>query len=231
VPERAQSGIVSVGAAALMGCAYYAIGAWHRPTNPMGRAWETTGLVALVVFLVPLLMTDFHDHDGRYVVSWWSLVVILPWLLAAASLPLVWVTRKRFDSEPGSARSLPADLTVLATAASVAVWLGLHAAGVPGGPMWKYGSTLTFSILALMFSTSLIHKALRSDSASDLTFGVGFGLAFLLVRWGSLIDSMLWSGVMLLAASGAFFAIARMWRYRDRRPPSGAAPIPSVGAA
>ena len=77
-----------------------------------------------------------------------------------------------------------------------------------------------------MLSTSFIHKALGSDSASDLTFGVCFGLAFLLVRWGSLIDSMLWSGVMLLAASGGFFAIARLWRYRDAALPARASPVP-----
>ena len=219
-----------------MGCAFYAVGAWHRATNPMGRAWEITGLVALVVFLIPLLMTGFHNdghryfNDGRYFVSWRSLVVITPWLLIAASLAMRWVVRARVESDSGIARVLPADLAVLATAASVAVWLGLHAAGVPGGPMWKYGATLSFSLLALALSTSLIHKALRSDNASDLTFGVCFGLAFLLVRWASLIDSMLWSGFMLLGASAAFFGIARLWRYRDRRPTTGATPI-TAGAA
>jgi uncharacterized membrane protein len=230
VPERAQSGIVSVGVAALMGCAYYAIGAWHRPTNPMGQAWETTGLVALFVFLVPLLMTDFHYKDPRYVVSWRDVVVILPWLLAAGSLALRLVTRPKFESNTGAARSVPADLAVLATSICIAVWLGLQAAGVPGGQLWKYAATLTFSILALLLSTSFIHKALRFDNASALTFGVCFGLAFLLVRWGSLIDSMLWSGLMLLGASAAFFGIARLWRYRDRRPTTGATPIPA-GAA
>jgi uncharacterized membrane protein len=230
VPELVRPSLVSLGAAPLMGCAYYAVSAWHRPTQPMGRAWEITGLVALVVFMVPLLMTDFHDTDGRYVVSWRSLVVILPSLVAVASLAARWVTGARMELHPASARSLPADLAVLATAASLAVWLGLQAAGLSGGPMWKYAATLTFSILALMLSTALMHKALRFDRASDLTFGVCFGLAFLLVRWGSLIDSMLWSGVMLLAAGGAFFAIARLWRYRDRRPPPGASPIPA-GAA
>jgi hypothetical protein len=157
--------------------------------------------------------------------------VILPWLLMAASLALRLATRTRLEPRAGVARSLPADLAVLATAATLAVWLGLQAASVPGDAMWKYAATLTFSILALMLSTSLIHRALRSDSASDLTFGVCFGLAFLFVRWGSLIDSMLWSGVMLLAASAAFFAIARLWRYRDRRPPPGASSLPAMGAA
>jgi uncharacterized membrane protein len=231
IPVRMQPDVVSVGAAALMGCAFYAIGAWHRANNPMGRAWETTGLVALVVFLVPLLMTDFHDGDSLHPVTWRSLVVILPSLLTAASVALGWLTRARLDSCARVARSLPADLAVLATAAGVAVWLSIQAAGVvAGGAAWTYAVTLTFSLLALALSTSLIHRALGSDSASDLTFGVCFGLAFLLVRWASLIDSMLWSGVMLLAASAAFFSIARMWRYRDRRPTSAAPPV-LTGAA
>ena len=232
VPERAQTGVVSIGVGALMGCGYYAIGAWHRATNPMGRAWEITGLVALVVFLVPLLMMDFHYRDNRYLhpVTWRSLVVILPWLLAASSLALRPVTRAPWDSGARVGRPLPGDLAVLATGATIAVWLGLQAAGVPGDAGWKYAATLAFSILALMLSASFIHKALGADNASDLTLGVCFGLAFVLVRWGSLIDSMLWSGVMLLAASGAFFAIARMWRYRERRAPLTASPVPT-GAA
>ena len=231
IPARMQPGVVSVGAAALMGCAFYAIGAWHRATNPMGKAWQITGLVALVVFLVPLLMTDFHDGDSRHAVTWRSLVVTLPSLLVAASVAWRWRTRALVDSGARVVRSLPADLAVLATAAGVAVWLSIQAAGVvAGGAAWTYAVTLTFSLLALTLSTSLIHRALGSDSASDLTFGVCFGLAFLLVRWASLIDSMLWSGVMLLAASAAFFAIARMWRYRDRRPTSAASPV-LTGAA
>jgi hypothetical protein len=39
--------------------------------------------------------------------------------------------------------------------------------------------------VALGLSVSLIHKALDSDSAPDLTFGVLFALVFLLVRWAS----------------------------------------------
>jgi uncharacterized membrane protein len=227
VPERMQPGVVSVGAAALMGCGFYAIGAWHRATNPMGRAWQITGLTTLVVFLVPLLIRDFHNAGNQHPVTWRSLVVILPSLLAAASLPL----RRATGERPAAvARSWLADMTVLATAAGLTVWLGLLAAGFGGEATWTYAVTMAFSILALLLSTSLIHKALGSDSASDLTFGVCFGLAFLLVRWASLIDSMLWSGVMLLAASGAFFAIARLWRYRDRRPAPAASPVPT-GAA
>jgi hypothetical protein len=54
-----------------------------------------------------------------------------------------------------------------------------------------------------------------------------FALAFLLVRWASLVDSMLWSGVMLLVASAGFFGIARLWGGRNRRHPPALTPAPT----
>jgi hypothetical protein len=100
----------------------------------------------------------------------------------------------------------------------VSLWLALMASGNAGGAIWTRTATVGFSLLALALCVSLIHKALTHDAAGDLTFGVFFGLAFLLVRWASLIDSMLWSGVVLLVASAGLFAIARLWRDRTRRP-------------
>ena len=47
-----------------------------------------------------------------------------------------------------------------------------------------------------------------------------FALAFLVVRWLSLIDSMLWSGLMLLFASGGFFADRKFWGAETRRKPA-----------
>jgi hypothetical protein len=60
--------------------------------------------------------------------------------------------------------------------------------------------------------------------------GVLFAVVFLLVRWLSLIDSMLWSGLMLLVASAGFFAIAKLWGGRTRRPPSRLEPG-AIGAS
>ena len=119
---------------------------------------------------------------------------------------------------------------IVATTVILASWLGLLGRGVATDSVWVYASTLAFSLLALGLSFSFIRTALDLDRASDLTFGVLFALAFLLVRWASLIDSMLWSGVMLLTASGGFFAVARLWQGRDRRRPSALSPAPT-GAA
>ncbi len=230
LPIWVQPGVISVGVAALMGCAFYSIGAWHRPSDPMGRAWQVTGLVALVVLFVPLLITDFHGDAQRRAVTWRALVVMLPSLLIAATLLLRRVTDGRGSTAYAGGRSSPADLVIVATAVTLAAWLALLARGVATDSGWVYGSTLAFSLLALGLSVSSIRRALDFDRASDLTFGVLFALAFLLVRWASLIDSMLWSGVMLLVASGGFFAVARLWQSRDRRRPSALSPAP-IGAA
>ncbi len=210
LPSWVQPGVISVGTAALMGCAFYGIGAWHQRPDPMDRAWQVTGLVALVVLFVPLLITDFHSDANRRAVTWRALVVMVPSLLIAASLLL-----RRVVAHLGR-RPSSGDLVVVATAVTLVSWLALLGRGVATESTWVYGSTLAFSLLALGLSVSSIRTALDFDRASDLTIGVLFALTFLLVRWASLIDSMLWSGVMLLVASGGFFAVARLWQGRDR---------------
>jgi uncharacterized membrane protein len=230
IPEWAQPGVISVGAAALMGCAFYSIGAWHRGPDPMGRAWQVTGLVVLMVFFVPLLITDFHDDAHRRAVTWRAIVVMVPSLFLAGSLLLRRALDGRGDTGHAASLSSQRDLIVVVTAVTLTSWLSLLARGVATDAVWIYGSTLAFSLLALGLSFSSIRTALDRDRASDLTFGVLFALVFLLVRWASLIDSMLWSGVMLLTASGGFFAVARLWQGRDRRRPSALLPAPT-GAA
>ena len=118
----------------------------------------------------------------------------------------------------------------MATAVALAAWLGFLASGVTQSRAWGYSATVTFSVLVLGSSVALIYRALRDDRASDLTIGVLFAVVFLLVRWLSLIDSMLWSGLMLLLASGGFFAIAKLWSGRARRLPGRLEPA-TMGAS
>ena len=47
-------------------------------------------------------------------------------------------------------------------------------------------------------------------------FGVLFGLAFLIVRWASVIENLLWSGLLLLVTGGGLLFIARQWLRRDQ---------------
>jgi uncharacterized membrane protein len=214
IPDRLQSASVSVGAAALMGCAFHAAGSWHRASSVMGRAWQTAGLTILVLAFLPLLMTHMHDGSEVFDVRWASLRIV-PVLLLAALSPLLRGIASRTGQE--APRSYAADWTVIVTAVALAAWMALMAAGFTGRPAWTRSVTIGFSVLALALSVSLIRKALRTDTTGNLVFGVFFALAFLLVRWASLIDSMLWSGLMLLVASAGFFAIAKLWRDRERR--------------
>jgi uncharacterized membrane protein len=214
IPDRLQSVPVSVGAAALMGCAFHAAGSWHRASIVMGRAWQTAGLTILVLAFLPLLMTHMHDGSEVFDVRGASLRIV-PVLLLAALSPLLRGIASRTGQE--APRSYAADWTVIVTAVALAAWMALMAAGFTGRPAWTRSVTIGFSVLALALSVSLIRKALRTDTTGNLVFGVFFALGFLLVRWASLIDSMLWSGLMLLVASAGFFAIARLWRDRERR--------------
>ena len=214
-PDGAQPQLVSIGAAALAGCACYAIGSWHASSSAFGRVWRQSALVTIGGALVPLLLTQLHWISHYRPVTWGSLVVLLPLLPAIATLVVV---PRRTTGRLAPANALRfVDASVFAMAVIVVLWLSLAAAGVPPSKPFAYAATVAFSLVALALSVSCIHKALASDSATDLAFGIGFALVFLLMRWASLVDSMLWSGTMLLIASGGFFAIARMWSSRRRR--------------
>jgi uncharacterized membrane protein len=226
-PARTQPELVSVGAAALTACACYGVGAWQGLSNRLGRAWQMTGLMALLGACVPLLISEFHTTTHNQRVSWDSLIVLIPALVTG--LVAVAASMRRASRTSEVALST-ADAFVMATALAVAVWLGLLAGGATQSRTWGYSATLTFSVLVLGASVALIHRALRDDRASDLTMGVLFAVVFLLVRWLSLIDSMLWSGSMLLLASAGFFAIAKLWSGRARRTPRRLEPA-ALGAS
>lgn len=197
---------VGVGSAAIAACAFYAYGFWHRTAEAIGRAWQSAGCSILLVTFVPLLVADFHD-DAPSAIAWSAIV---PAVVLAAGV-LASAVRARRD------RAQLADGAITGTATVIALWLILLARGWGGADSWERGVTVGFSMLSLVLAVALLRKALRTDRVSDLMFGVAFALAFLLVRWASLIDSMLWSGIMLLAASAGFFVIARLWRHRPRR--------------
>lgn len=196
---------VALGTAAIAACWFYSLGWWHRAGSAMGRSWQSAGCGILLATFVPLLVADFHDDETANVT--WRAVV--PALVLVASVLASSALRR------AHARYL-ADYALAGTAAAIAAWLVLLARRTGGGEPWGTAMTVAFSVLSLALAVSLMRKALRTDRVSDLTFGVAFALVFLLVRWASLIDSMLWSGIMLVAASAGFFAIARLWRHRRR---------------
>jgi hypothetical protein len=97
------------------------------------------------------------------------------------------------------------------------VWALVAGSGLLSDTWWlKTVSTIAFSTTALVLCVALIRSAFRSNRTSDLAFGVLFGLAFLIMRWTSMIENLLWSGLVLLVAGGGLLLIARQWLRRDR---------------
>jgi hypothetical protein len=84
------------------------------------------------------------------------------------------------------------------------------------GTIAARAGTVAFSVLAVVMGLTLIRTALRSHRQVDLVFGVLFALAFLVVRWLSVIENMLWSGAFLIVTGGGFLLLARLWRARGR---------------
>jgi uncharacterized membrane protein len=208
---------VSIGSVALAGCAFYALSLWHDRSSHMARAWQVTGLVVVLLAFIPLLLAETHRAYGPSPLTWTMFAPALPWLLVALSPLVRWGTRDRDLPVPMLA-SRVADFMIVVTALTVTLWLEVMISGYGGDQSWSRLSVIAFSVLALALSAALIRKALSDDTGMHLAFGVLFGLAFLLIRWASLIDSMLWSGLMLLVASAGFFGVARLWRDRDRHP-------------
>jgi uncharacterized membrane protein len=221
VGGRGQPETAVVAVAALTACACYSIGARHPGSFRLGRSWQVSGLAVLLVLFTPLLFAEFHSNASRQPIPVTSMLV------AAASLAVtLWSAVRGFSQSPARdvAGGSFADGAVTITAIAIAIWLGVHrVASRPAAS--GLAATLVFSVLALLLSVALIHRSLRRDRAGDLTMGVLFAVLFLLVRWVSVMDSMLWSGVMLLLASAGFFAIARLWSRRQRVAlPSGSHP-------
>lgn len=198
----------AVALTALAACALYAVGAWHREASKMSRAWQHTALAILLVAFVPLLIPDFHDDARRWSAAWPGLVGVA--VLALAGLSPLARMRSAADAAAGAA------------AVVLVAWLVLTALGAGGGAVAPRLGTIAFSVLSLVLAVGLIRAALQTDSTASLVLGVGFALVFLIVRWVSLIDSMLWSGLMLLAASAGFFVVARLWRGRRHPQPAAA---------
>jgi uncharacterized membrane protein len=193
--------VVLFAAAALAGCAFYAIGALHRQNVEMRRAWQSSGLVVLIVLFPAFLTADFHQwvREGTAMTSAGVAAIV------AAAITSTLALRR----QPGAAA-----VAVTVVAGLLVVWAVLTVSRIQQP---HYLWVTIFSILALLLSTSLIHTALRTDDVSSLSFGILLGLVFIVVRWTSVIENMLWSGLMLLVAGAGLFLVARLWRNRDRQ--------------
>jgi uncharacterized membrane protein len=193
-----------LGGIALVGCALYAAGRWHRAESLMRRAWEVSGLIVLGLVLIPLMVTQVHREMGPHNAVPPQVVVAIAGAVLAATALL----------RPARAA---ADKAVLAVTAAVTVWMVVSWSGVAGtGASMAVSATVLFSVLALVMAVGMIRTALTSSRIVDLAAGVMFALVFLIVRWTSVIENLLWSGLLLLFAGAGLLVVARLWRGRAR---------------
>ena len=193
-----------LGGVALTGCALYGPAGGRRPESPMRHPWEASGLIVLLLVLIPLMSTVIHKEMAPHRADPWSVAIAVAAALTAASASL-------------RQSRTPADDTVLATAAAVTAWMLASWSGLFGtGGGFAMSATVLFSIVALMLAVGLIRTALTSGEIVDLAAGVLFALVFLIVRWVSVIENLLWSGLLLLSAGVGLLVLARLWRGRAR---------------
>jgi len=194
---------VWLGATVLTAGAVYFAGAAAHEDASMKRAWQTTGLAALLLLLVPLMVADIHEDLAPVRPMGASMAIG-----AAAGAFALWRALTRTQDVK--------DLGVACVIAATAVWAVVIGAGlVRNMPATAISATILFSAAVLGLAVSLIRAALRSSHTHELVFGVLFALAFLVVRWVSVLENLLWSGALLLGTGAALLWIARMWRRRE----------------
>jgi len=194
---------VAPAAAMLTGCALYAVARWHHEQSDMDDGWRISGLGTLLLVITPLMASGLYENvqKGAPVSTIIIASVVAIIAMSAIARPI----------------RLPADWTVLATAGVSALWAVVVGSGLLSHQWWlRTVSTIAFSATALLLCVTLIRSAFRSSRTSDLVFGVLFGLAFLVIRWTSVIENLLWSGVLLLVTGGGLLFIAHQWLRRDR---------------
>jgi hypothetical protein len=192
--------IAGTGAMLLAGCALRSVASWHPERSPLARAWQVSGLLAQLVILIPLMIEEMHRDIAREAARFELLPAAVVAILAAAALASAY-----------RARTL-SQWTNVGVAAGTVAWI-LLAGGRLVTPL---ASTLLFSALALGVGVASIRTALGTGRTGDLVFGVLFTMAFLIVRWVSLVDDMLVSGLLLLATGAGLLFLSRLWRGRDR---------------
>jgi hypothetical protein len=191
------------GTVMLGACALYAIGRWHDEASEMGDAWRMSGLGTLLLVIMPLMVSGLYsDIDKGAAASTFAITAVVAFAaLSAVRRPV----------------RILGDWAVVVTAVVAAAWTGVVWSGLMSRGWWlTTASTIVFSAVSLLLCVALIRSAFRSNRTADLAFGVLFGLAFLIVRWTSVIENLLWSGLLLLVTGGGLLFVARQWLRRDR---------------
>lgn len=191
----------------LAGGALYAVGRWHHENSEMYEGWRVSGLCTLLLMSVPLMVSGVHREIAQEMTHGTAVLSIV--LASIAALVAI--------SAIGRPARIAGDWAVLLAAVVASAWHVLVWSRLFDRGWWFVtGSTVAFSTVSLIACVAFIRSAFRSNRTSDLVFGVLFGLAFLIVRWTSVIENLLWSGLLLLITGGGLLYIARLWLRRDR---------------
>jgi uncharacterized membrane protein len=202
---QAAGGPFWLGATALAAGAMFSLGAWLDRDPVMQRAWQEAGLVALLAVLIPLMVTAVHRDLGAGRADTTSLAIAV----VAATVGLSALLKTTRDIR---------QLAIVGAVSAIATWTIAVGFGVlPSRTAAGLVSAIGFSAVTLGVGVSLVRAALKSSRTTDLALGVLFALSFLIVRWASLVENLLWSGSLLLATGGGLLLVARLWRHRDRR--------------
>jgi uncharacterized membrane protein len=194
------------GAVALTGTAMYTAGRWHSSDHVMAGAWRTSGLVVLLLAFLPLMSSGWRSHPDHLPDT---VVLSITAVIAAAAFSIV----------PRIADAV--DWTMVGVTFFITLWTAATWLRLPEAVWLVIAAKVIFSALALGIAVSLLRSAFASNRTSDLVFGVLFALAVLLVRWTSVLQNLLWSGLFLLLAGGGLLLVARSWLRRDRPAISG----------
>lgn len=206
------AGRLAIPLGALAGCASYAAGLWDGNRSRFRRAWQGLGLFTLGVFLVPLMVHDLHERESLPELAAFWPVLLIAALLAA----FVGTIAARSDRDR---QHIPVWLAAAASAA----WMAARVAApdlmqLPG---MAWGGVIAFSGVTLAAGIWMMRTGMRVESGWLFAGGVGYVLLLVLVRWVDLLGNMLWSAVFLIAAAGALFWMARLWRSRERTVAAG----------
>jgi uncharacterized membrane protein len=196
------AGLATLGPVLALGASFYAVGLLGARQDDLPRAWRLSGLLIVVVALVPLMTVEVHESAGLAV---WARngTLTLAAILAVATAAVV--------AERGlGGREWP---VLLAPGAAIAWLTGLVSVGPFAKPA-AIAFTVVFSAVALGFAAWLMRDGTRTADRRQFQTGAMFGLVFMLCRWLSVVGNLLWSALILAVASALLLWTAWYWRRR-----------------
>lgn len=198
-------GMAAFGPVVALGAACVAVGRLGEDEDGLGHGLVTAGLAVIFVSMLPLMSVGAHEDIDVVIAMSWPTVAITAIFAAVAAALTAARHRARMD------------WPILAAAAFAVVWLVIVVTmDVDRGV--AIALAVGASALALAFAIWLMRDGARSGSVLRFSAGAAFALGFVGVRWASAVGNLLWSALILGAASAGLLWMAWLWR---RRPALG----------